>query len=48
MVRLQERGCKGPVAELGFFFKKPEGDDPPYTFVDQIQALQRLAENGRD
>jgi myo-inositol-1-phosphate synthase len=48
MVRLQERGYQGPVAELGFFFKKPEGDDPPYTFVDQIQALQRLAENCRD
>ena len=48
MVRLQERGYKGPMAELGFFFKKPEGVNPPYTFVEQIQALQRLAENGRD
>jgi myo-inositol-1-phosphate synthase len=48
MVRLQERGYKGPVAELGFFFKKPEGDDPPYTFVEQIQALQCLAETCRD
>ncbi len=43
MVQLQDRGYKGPIADLGFFFKKPEGENPPYTFVDQIQALQTLA-----
>ncbi|MDJ0887473.1 MAG: inositol-3-phosphate synthase [Desulfobacterales bacterium] len=47
MTRLQACGYKGPVGELGFFFKKPEGADPPYSFVDQIQALQRLAETCR-
>jgi myo-inositol-1-phosphate synthase len=47
MVRLKECGYKGPVAELGFFFKKPEGSDPPYSFVDQIQALERLAADCR-
>jgi myo-inositol-1-phosphate synthase len=48
MVRLQDRGYKGPIAELGFFFKKPEGGKPPYAFVDQIQALQTLARDCRD
>ena len=48
MARLQACGYKGPVAELGFFFKKPEGEGPPYTFVDQIQALQRLAATCRE
>jgi myo-inositol-1-phosphate synthase len=48
MVRLKERGYKGLIAELGFFFKKPEGANPPYTFIDQIQALQTLAADCRD
>jgi myo-inositol-1-phosphate synthase len=48
MAQLQDRGYKGPIAELGFFFKKPEGVKPPYTFVDQIQALQTLAADCRD
>ncbi len=48
MVRLQDRGYKGPIAELGFFFKKPEGATPPYTFVDQIKALEILAADCRD
>jgi myo-inositol-1-phosphate synthase len=48
MVQLQARGCKGPIADLGFFFKKPEGADPPYAFVDQIQALKTLADVCRE
>ena len=47
MVQLKAHGHKGPVAGLGFFFKRPEGANPPYNFVDQIQALQRLAETCR-
>ena len=47
MTQLQANGYKGPIAELGFFFKKPEGADPPYTFVDQVLALQQLAETCR-
>jgi myo-inositol-1-phosphate synthase len=47
MVRLKECGYQGPVAELGFFFKKPEGSNPSYSFVDQIQDLQRLAADCR-
>ncbi len=47
MAQLQANGYKGPIAELGFFFKKPEGADPPYTFVDQVLALQRLAQTCR-
>ncbi|MDJ0855885.1 MAG: inositol-3-phosphate synthase [Desulfobacterales bacterium] len=43
MTQLQANGHKGPIAELGFFFKKPEGADPPYAFVDQVLALQQLA-----
>lgn len=35
-------GMEGPVADLGFFFKKPVGDDPPLTFQDQVAALKRL------
>jgi myo-inositol-1-phosphate synthase len=48
MVQLQARGYKGPIADLGFFFKKPEGADPPYAFVDQIQALKTLADVCRE
>ena len=48
MVQLQARGYKGSIADLGFFFKKPEGADPPYAFVDQIQALQTLADACRE
>ncbi len=44
MVQLQGRGYKGPIAELGFFFKKPEGANPPFGFVEQAQALRALAE----
>ncbi len=33
----------GPIADLGFFFKKPVGPNPPLTFQDQLAALDRLA-----
>ena len=35
-------GWKGAVAELGFFFKNPVGDDPPQRFSEQLAALERL------
>ncbi len=42
MAALQQAGKSGPVPELGFYFKKPVGDNPPLTFEDQWLALQRL------
>lgn len=39
---LQAVGIAGPVADLGFYFKKPVGDDAPLTFEDQLVALERL------
>jgi myo-inositol-1-phosphate synthase len=39
---LHTAGITGPVTELGFFFKKPVGDDVPLTFEDQLAALDRL------
>jgi myo-inositol-1-phosphate synthase len=41
-VALQTAGIGGPVADLGFFFKKPVGDNAPLTFEDQLAALKRL------
>lgn len=40
---LKKAGIGGPVADLGFYFKKPVGPDPPLTFQDQWAALERLA-----
>jgi myo-inositol-1-phosphate synthase len=42
---LKLSGHKGLVPEMGFFFKKPLGDNPPLTFQDQLMALDALAEN---
>ena len=39
---LQNAGFAGPVPDLGFYFKKPVGDDAPLTFEDQLTALARL------
>lgn len=39
---LKKAGMGGAVADLGFYFKKPVGDDPPLTFEDQLAALERL------
>jgi myo-inositol-1-phosphate synthase len=33
---------KGPISELGFYFKKPVGENPPITFEQQIIALEKL------
>lgn len=46
-VALMQGGIAGPVPQLGFFFKKPVGDDPPITFAQQLAALDRLAERCR-
>ena len=35
-------GMGGTIPELGFFFKKPVGPNPPLTFQDQLTALHRL------
>jgi myo-inositol-1-phosphate synthase len=35
-------GRTGPISELGFFFKKPIGKNPPITFEQQIMALEKL------
>jgi myo-inositol-1-phosphate synthase len=42
MAVLGALGKKGPVPELGFFFKSPVGEDPPQRFADQLAALDRL------
>ena len=39
---LQLAGRSGAIAEMGFFFKKPMGQDPPLTFEAQLAALVRL------
>jgi len=43
MVALKQAGRSGLIPELGFFFKKPMGANPPLTFQDQIRALEKLA-----
>jgi myo-inositol-1-phosphate synthase len=35
-------GRSGLIPELGFYFKKPMGINPPLTFEQQIRALQKL------
>jgi myo-inositol-1-phosphate synthase len=35
-------GRKGPIADLGFYFKKPMGNNPPITFEQQVTALEKL------
>jgi len=42
MAILQMLGRKGPVAELGFYFKKPVGENAPITYPEQLAALSRL------
>lgn len=42
LAALQHSGMGGPVAGLGFFFKKPVGPKPPLTFQEQLTALDRL------
>lgn len=39
---LQAAGFAGPIPDLGFYFKKPVGSNPPVTFENQLAALDRL------
>jgi myo-inositol-1-phosphate synthase len=40
---LNAAGIGGSIADLGFYFKRPVGEDAPVTFEDQLAALDRLA-----
>ena len=42
MAALKMAGRTGPIPELGFYFKKPLGENPPLSFQDQIQSLKKL------
>jgi myo-inositol-1-phosphate synthase len=42
MAVLAALGKKGPVPELGFFFKTPVGEEAPQRFTEQLAALDRL------
>ena len=42
MAALQKAGRSGLIPELGFFFKKPLGPDPPLTFQDQLTRMKEL------
>jgi myo-inositol-1-phosphate synthase len=42
MAALHGAGRSGPVPELGFYFKKPVGPNPPVTFQEQLTALEGL------
>ena len=42
MVFLQMAGRSGLVPELGFYFKKPLGPNPPLSFQDQLAQLGQL------
>jgi myo-inositol-1-phosphate synthase len=44
MAALQGAGKSGLVPELGFYFKKPLGDNPPLTFEEQLASLGNLEE----
>lgn len=42
VVLLQAAGRGGAIPELGFFFKKPEGEPAAATFEDQLRQLSEL------
>ena len=42
MAALKLAGVSGPVADLGFFFKKPIGEHAPITFQEQLNSLANL------
>jgi myo-inositol-1-phosphate synthase len=42
LAALQHAGKSGLVPELGFYFKKPLGENPPLTFEEQLNSLRRL------
>jgi myo-inositol-1-phosphate synthase len=45
MAAVQLTGKSGPIPELGFFFKRPVGDDPPLTYEDQLRSLSNLEQD---
>jgi myo-inositol-1-phosphate synthase len=42
MAALKMAGFSGTVPELGFYFKKPIGENPPLNFQDQVNRLRAL------
>ena len=48
MAALKLTGISGPVADLGFFFKKPIGNHPPKTFQEQLNSLAKLEQQCDD
>ncbi|MEJ2658972.1 MAG: inositol-3-phosphate synthase [Desulfobacterales bacterium] len=42
MAALKMSGRAGSVPELGFYFKKPIGENPPLSFQDQVNRLRTL------
>lgn len=42
MAALQKAGRKGPVAELGFYYKKAVGQNPAASFEEQLHNLKAL------
>ena len=48
MAALKLAGFSGPVADLGFFFKKPIGIHPPITFQEQLNSLAKLEQQCDD
>jgi myo-inositol-1-phosphate synthase len=48
MAALHHAGRCGLIPELGFYFKRPLGSNPPVTFEDQLGAIQRLAMECKD
>jgi len=42
MAVLKLAGRSGLIPELGFYFKKPLGKNPPLNFQDQVHSLQEL------
>ena len=48
MAALNLAGFSGPVADLGFFFKKPIGNLPPITFQEQLNSLANLEQQCDD
>lgn len=48
MAALKLAGFSGPIADLGFFFKKPIGDHPPKTFHNQLNSLAKLEQQCDD
>jgi myo-inositol-1-phosphate synthase len=42
MAVLKSAGRSGLIPELGFYFKKPLGKNPPLNFQDQVHCLREL------